>query len=100
MKAKCLNQYDTDGLVTSVTRDLKKEHLQQQILLEDCSAETLGGVVGRMTDDGLVCGLFLLIYWYYVLLLREVIHFSQETIGVILSTVDLPSSEPQRKNPG
>ena len=32
----------------------------------------------------------------YVLLLREVIHFSQEKIGVILSTVDLPSSEKQR----
>jgi len=60
MKAKCLNQYDTRDMVG--TRDLKKEHLQQQILLEDCSAETLGGVVGRMTDDGLVCGLFLLIY--------------------------------------
>lgn len=41
MKAKCLNQYDTRDMVG--TRDLKKEHLQQQILLEDCSAETLGG---------------------------------------------------------
>jgi len=43
MKAKCLNQYDPRDMLMPVIHDLTKEYLQQQILLEDCSAETLGG---------------------------------------------------------